>query len=103
MMAWEILDEPLEEQDEIENIGNCKIQFETDAAHEDENTKFNMKKVRVLHLRMMMFHTLNHPPPLQIMTIWNRKECEGETLLHGILLKILENGIQNPKNRKEKP
>ena len=33
-MASETLDESLKEQDEVENIGNLKFQFETDEIHE---------------------------------------------------------------------
>ena len=35
-MAWETLDEPLEEQEEIETMDNLEIQLETDEIHEQE-------------------------------------------------------------------
>ena len=101
MMAWETLNEPLEEQEEIETIDNLEIQFEL-MKFMKKNTKFNMKKIRALHLRMMTFHILNHHHALQIV-IWNKKGCEDNILLYAILLKILESGIHNPTNRKEQP
>ena len=36
MLARETLDEPLEEQDEVEAIVNLEIQFETDELSEEE-------------------------------------------------------------------
>ena len=36
MLAWETLDEPLEEQDEVESNGDLEIQFKTDEIYEEE-------------------------------------------------------------------
>ena len=35
-MAWETLNEPLEEQDEVEDIGNLEKQFKTGELHDEE-------------------------------------------------------------------